>query len=262
MQNNKLKKEITYYRKQLQKVIFSLLENGPYNKTLAKIDEDLKTFSSQFSKILKVFHGANSSNISEQILKLVAQEDTIVTAIEFNICGSMKFLRQSLDEKVIENLLKIDNEFIVNMEKGHLELKNSLDQFNQLGFDLFDQWDKQQFEEFVNIGYLHSKDVNINFAELLNPKYKNFIRQQLGIQKRATVKKSDIENFFEFYQCKYHAKSPLILDFFSGVSTIVYHCENKVQKGPKNDVQQLSPVKYRKAEVQFVVLADVRILII
>jgi hypothetical protein len=75
------------------------------------------------------------------------------------------------------------------MLRRHHDLKKSLEDFNTLGFDIFENWDKEQFEEFVVIGFLNSKDTDINFAELLHPNYKHFIKKSLEIHKRVSLRK-------------------------------------------------------------------------
>lgn len=106
------------------------------------------------------------------------------------------------------------------MVQGHQDLEKSLIEFNKLGFDLFENWDQEQFDQFVTIGFLHSKDTDINFAELLHPTFKSFVKKSLEIKKRVELRKNDIIDFFEFYQCKFHSRSPLIVDYFLGYCTI------------------------------------------
>jgi hypothetical protein len=66
----------------------------------------------------------------------------------------MKFLRENMDDQVIRNIILIDNEFKEKAIKMHADIKASLEEYNKLGFDLFEQWNKEQFTTFIEEEFL------------------------------------------------------------------------------------------------------------
>jgi hypothetical protein len=106
VQNNNLMKEICNYQKIMQSTICNLLENGLYIKTLKQVDNLMSLFTTEFSNTMALLMDFPEKNYQD-LIQAIGKSNSL-TSLEFYIVSSMKYLRLSMDQNVIQNLYKID----------------------------------------------------------------------------------------------------------------------------------------------------------
>ena len=190
---------LRHWKLQFRSTLEQMMSSDEYQSLNEEIKNTYAEYSRGFSKCIRLV------NENFGLANLAPHHNLFF--IEYKLCLLMKAFRENLDSKVIKKMLELDKKITDEVQRHNAGLRSELDQFNQIGFNLYESWDPK----LIEVDSYFEEIKVFEFSEMIFPSYKAFMKKKIHLNEEIITQNQDLSDFFEYYTFLYNSDSKYVI---------------------------------------------------